>query len=367
MMSELDLIKRIESYLLQEMGEQEKLQFEEERKNNAALDQKVVEHIEFLESIKTYGETRSLKSAMNTIHEEIDVAALKEEVVERKTKLVELWSRYKRNLAIAATVAIITTLGTLFSTGQLTNHDDNTSYSALKRDMETIRKSHNALVRNINSKSTATKTVAPSQFGGTGFALTSTGYIITNYHVVQGADSVYIQNNKGESFKTQTVYVDPSYDIAVLYINDPAFEHLGNLPYTFKKSLADLGEDVFTIGYPRDEVVLGKGYLSARTGFGGDSIQYQVSIPVNPGNSGGPLFDAKGNVIGVISGKQNQTDGAAFAIKADYILKAVESIDQDSMKNKISINKKNTLASLSKTQQIKKMQDYIFMVKVYNN
>src|SRR5690606_36721944 len=111
---------------------------------------------------------------------------LKEEVLEHGTKLVDLRSNYKRTLAIDATVAIITTLGTLFSTGQLTNHDDNTSYSALKRDMETIRKSHNALVRNINSKSTATKTVAPSHFGGTGFALTSTGYIVTNYHVVQG-------------------------------------------------------------------------------------------------------------------------------------------------------------------------------------
>ncbi|ADY51058.1 peptidase S1 and S6 chymotrypsin/Hap [Pseudopedobacter saltans DSM 12145] len=366
MVSELDLIKRIESYLLKEMCTQEMLQFEEERKNNAALDQKVVEHIEFLKSIKSYGDTKSLKSAMNAIHEEIDVISLKEDVIERKTKIVELWNKYKRNLTIAATVAVVTTLGTLYSTGQLTRNDNNPSYSALKRDMETIRKSHNALVRNINSKS-ASKSIAPSQFGGTGFALTSNGYIVTNYHVVQGADSVYIQNNKGESFKTQTVYVDPSYDIAVLYINDPSFEHLGNLPYTFKKSLADLGEDVYTIGYPRDEVVLGKGYLSARTGFGGDSIQYQVSIPVNPGNSGGPLFDAKGNVIGVISGKQNQTDGAAFAIKSDYILKAVESIDQDSIKNKIVINKKNALSSLSKTQQIKKMQDYIFMVKVYNN
>lgn len=233
MVSELDLIKRIESYLLKEMCTQEMLQFEEERKNNAALDQKVVEHIEFLKSIKSYGDTKSLKSAMNAIHEEIDVISLKEDVIERKTKIVELWNKYKRNLTIAATVAVVTTLGTLYSTGQLTRNDNNPSYSALKRDMETIRKSHNALVRNINSKS-ASKSIAPSQFGGTGFALTSNGYIVTNYHVVQGADSVYIQNNKGESFKTQTVYVDPSYDIAVLYINDPSFEHLGNLPYTFK-------------------------------------------------------------------------------------------------------------------------------------
>ncbi|MFD1630444.1 S1C family serine protease [Pseudopedobacter beijingensis] len=365
MFSELDLIKRIEAYLYKEMNEDERIKFKLERQQNPALDQKVVEHIEFLKSVKGYGEIKSLKSTLNSIHEELDIPTIREEVLEHKPKIVELWEKYKKSLSIAASVAVITTLVTLFSTGQFKTDKNDPSYSALKRDMESIRKSHNALVRNVNSKAANSKSVAPSQFGGTGFALTSSGYIVTNYHVVQGADSVYIQNNKGESFKTQTIYVDPSYDIAVLYINDPSFTSLGNLPYTFKKS-ADLGEDVYTIGYPRDEVVLGKGYLSAQTGFGGDSLQYQVSIPVNPGNSGGPLFDAKGNVIGVISGKQNQTDGAAFAIKSDYVLKAVESISQDSLKNKIVLNKKNNVASLNKTQQIKKMQDYIFMVKVYN-
>lgn len=365
MTSEFELAKKIEAYLYKEMSEEDMREFEMERSTNAALDQKVVEHLEFLKSVKTYGEVKALKSAMNVIHEEIDEKAIRNEVEETKSKIVALWDKYKRSLAVAASVAIVTTLVTLFSTGQFKSAKSDYTYRALKRDMETIKKSHNALVRNVNSKTTHTNS-APSQFGGTGFALSSNGYVVTNYHVVQGADSVYIQNHKGESFKTQTIYVDPIYDIAVLYIDDPDFVPMGNLPYTFRKTVADLGEDVYTIGYPRDEVVLGKGYLSARTGFGGDSIQYQVSIPVNPGNSGGPLLDNKGNVIGIISGKQNQTDGAAFAIKSDYVLKAVESIEQDSVKNKIIINKKNSLASLNRTQQIKKLQDYIFMVKVYN-
>ncbi len=366
MTSELELIRKIEAYLNEEMSEDDMRKFEEERDANAALDQKVVEHVEFLKSIKNYGEIKALKSAMNTVHDEIDIDTIK--VIERRTKIIALWDKYKRNLAVAASAAIITTVFTLFSTGQFKKSQTENTYSALKRDMETIKKSHNALVRNVNSNkaANANKTSPASQFGGTGFALTGNGYILTNYHVVQGADSIHVQNNKGESFKTQTIYVDPVYDIAVLYIDDPAFNSTGNLPYTFKKLAADLGEDVYTIGYPRDEVVLGRGYLSAQTGFGGDSMQYQVSIPVNPGNSGGPLLDNKGNVIGIISGKQNQTDGAAFAIKSDYVLKAIENITQDSLKSKIAINKKNNLAALSKTQQIKKMQDYIYMVKVYN-
>lgn len=364
-MSELELIRKIEAYLYQEMTEEEVAIFEQERRENASFDDKVVEHIEFIKSVKSYGEVSALRNEMNKIHSEM-ANTNSSQKTQSSSKIIPLWNKYKKNLAVAASAAIITTLVTLFSTGQFKTKSESSSYNALKRDMENIRKSQSDLIRNINSTKITKKNIAPSQYGGTGFALSSDGYLVTNYHVVKGADSIYIQNNKGEAFKVQTIYIDPSYDVAILHITDPAFKSFSALPYTFKKSAADLGEDVYTIGYPRDEVVLGKGYLSAQTGFGGDSIQYQVSIPVNPGNSGGPLLDNKGNVIGLISGKQNQVDGAAFAIKSDFLLKAVANIPQDSLKNKIVINKKNNLSALSRTQQIKKMQDYIFMVKVYN-
>jgi serine protease Do len=89
-------------------------------------------------------------------------------------------------------------------------------------------------------------------------------------------------------------------------------------------------------------------------------------IPVNPGNSGGPVMDEKGNVIGVITGKQTQTSGVAFAVKSNYLLKAIQSIPADSLSKSLNLSTKNTLASLSRTQQIKKLRNYVFMVKVYN-
>ncbi|MFC5284728.1 S1C family serine protease [Pedobacter alpinus] len=364
MKSEIELIKKIESYLYQEMSTEEVLSFEEERKNDATLDLKVITHLDFLKTLKAFGEQKDLKLAMEAIHEELDMDVLVEELKEKPSKVVILWNKYKKNLAVAATVAIFMTLITLFSTGQFSKDEHGSNYSQLKRDMETIKRSQNALIRNINSTTNQPKDI--SQFGGTGFALSSNGYLVTNYHVVNGADSVYVQNSKGESFKVETIYIDPAFDIAVLQITDPAFKSLSPLPYTFKKTSSDLGEDVYTIGYPKDDVVYGKGYLSSATGFGGDSIAYQISIPVNPGNSGGPLMDAKGNVIGIVSGKQTQADGAAFAIKTDFLLKAINNIPQDSLKQKIAINKKNSLAGLNRSQQIKKMQDFIFIVKVYN-
>ncbi len=363
MNSEIDLIKKIESYLHQEMSAEEAVSFEKERKSNSALDHKVISHLDFLKSLKSYGELNELKLAMNAIHDEMAIDTLLESLREKPTKVTVMWSRYRKNLAVAATVAIFMTLITLFSTGQF-SQEHGSNYSELKRDMETIKRSQTALIRNIKTSSQQPKDV--SQYSGTGFALSSDGYIVTNYHVVKGADSIYVQNSKGDSFKAEPLYIDPAFDIAILQIKDIAFKHLSAVPYTFKKTNADLGEDVYTIGYPKDDVVYGKGYLSSATGFGGDSIAYQISIPVNPGNSGGPLMDTKGNVIGIVSGKQTQADGAAFAVKSDYLLKAVHSIPQDSLKQKIVIGKKNLLAGLNRTQQIKKMQDYIFIVKVYN-
>lgn len=364
MKSEIELIKEIEAYLFHEMDAQQSSAFENERRQNSSFDQKVSEHFNFLQSLKSYGDKRELKAAMDNIHNDINLEALRNEFEEKPSNIISFWRKSKRSLAVAASIAILVTLSTLFFTGQFDKQNHVSNYSELKRDMETIKRSQKALIRNINDAANQPKDI--SQYGGTGFALSANGYIVTNYHVVKNADSLYVQNAKGESFKAETIYIDPTYDIAILKIIDPLFKKLSPLPYTFKKSNAELGEDVYTIGYPKDDIVYGKGYLSSSTGFGGDSTAYQVSIPVNPGNSGGPLMDSRGNVIGIVSGKQTLADGAAFAVKSDFVLKSIDNIPQDSLKQKININKKNTLTGLNRTAQIRKMQDFIFIVKVYN-
>lgn len=233
--------------------------------------------------------------------------------------------------------------------------------------MNNIRKNVNAqsvVLNTINNKQSSQET-HPSTFGATGFALTGNGFIATNYHVVQGADSVHVQNMNGVSFKAKTIYIDPDYDLAILEIIDDRFEPSAHVPYTFTNKKADIGQDVFTIGFPREEAVYGRGYLSSETGFGGDTIAYQVSIPVNPGNSGGPVLDDHGNIVGIISGKQTGADGASFAIKTDYLLESIHAIPADSLDKPLAINSKNIMKGLSRTEQIKKMQDFIYMVKVY--
>jgi S1-C subfamily serine protease len=88
-------------------------------------------------------------------------------------------------------------------------------------------------------------------------------------------------------------------------------------------------------------------------------------MPVNPGTSGAPLLDSKGNVIGIVKAKETHMEGVHFALKSNYLLAAIDSLSADSLAKKPALNAKNTLAGLSRPQQVKKLQNYIFMVKAY--
>lgn len=359
MNNEIDLINKIEDYLLDRLSEEEKAAFEKLRSQDAALDHKVVEHQALMQSLSDYARRMELVSELGIIHQDIDIASLKRELTPAGVKVVKLWKRYKINAAIAASVALLAVFTTLFSTGYFSKNNASSDYSALRREVNVLKRTL------IRANNTVKGPLSPGQFGGTGFALSAEGYVVTNYHVVSGADSVYIQNSNGNSYKVKTIYTDAINDIAVLQITDPGFKKFAPLPYTFKKNASDLGEDVFTIGFPRDSSVYNKGYLSALTGYADDTTSYQVDISVNPGNSGGPLLNNRGNIIGIIKGKQTQSDGVAFATKSDYLLKSIENIPQDSLINKLGVNKRNSLLGLRRTEQIKKLKDYIFMVKAY--
>ena len=363
MKSDIELTNQIDAYLRGELTESELIDFENKRIKDPAFDIKVVEHHNLLNHLSDYANRLKLTSEMNVIHESLDIFTLKNEVAPDAHIIKRLWKKYRVNTAIAASVALIAVCGTLLSTGYFSK-SISTNVSLLRREINSIKKSQNALIKNINDKPSKGP-VNPGQFGGTGFALSSNGYVVTNYHVIQGADSVYVQNSDGEAFKAKMIYIDPAYDLAVLQIIDPAFKDLDVLPYSFKKSASDVGEDVFTIGFPRDDQVYGKGYVSAKNGYAGDTVAYQVSIPVNPGNSGGPLLDNRGNVIGIINGKQTMVDGAAFAIKSTYILKSIDAIPPDSLDEKLTLSKRNNLSGLSRKEQFKKLEPFIYMVKVY--
>jgi serine protease Do len=364
-MSDNELLEIIERYLGGGMTDDEHASFEILRSENPDINSRIAEHKQFTGLIKQYGERLELEQRLDAIHQEIDVHTLKEELMIHPSWIVQLWRNHHSKISVAASIAIFAALCTLFFSGYFSNREGD--YVTLKGSVEKIKHSNDVIIHKLNGLTTAPKKNSdPGKYRGTGFAISANGYIVTDFHVINGADSVYVQNAAGESFHTKVIHLDPVHDIAILQITDSSFKTLAPIPYIFKKTESDVGENVFTIGYPRDAIVLGPGYLTASTGFKGDSTQYQVSTPVDYGNSGGPLVDNRGNIIGIIDARDTHVEGAAFAIKSSYLLKAIQDIPADSLDKTLNLNSKNVLAGLSRVQQIKKMQNYIFMVRVYN-
>jgi hypothetical protein len=361
-MSDNQLLEQIERYLDSRMIKEERAQFEKQRSENPEINNQIAEHKHFTGLIKQYGERLELERRLNAIHDEIDVHALEEKLMVHPVWIVRMWRNHHSKISVAASIAIFAVLCTMFFTGYLTNREVN--YVALKGKINILEQGQHRLSSRLsNLTPVRTPNINAGKFRGTGFAISSNGYIVTDYHVVEGNDSVYVQNAVGEVYRAKVIYSEPATDIAILKIKDTSFKTFGPIPYTFKKAETDIGENVFTLGYPRDAMVLGPGYLTASTGFRGDTMQYQISTPVDFGNSGGPLMDGKGNIIGIIKAKETQIEGAAFAVKSVYLLKAIQDIP-DSVKGNINTNSKNVLANLSRVQQIKKLQNYVFMVKV---
>jgi S1-C subfamily serine protease len=372
-MTEKDTFALIESYLTGELSGPERLEFERQRLSDPVLAERFHDYQELHGALQLYKTRTALKQKLNVIHAQINAPAqpLTPVTQQPASNWRVFWNQHFTTMAVAASVAVVTVFGSLLSldTVRSVKKQQNARYSELRREVEKIKRSQRALIKGINDQTTSIlpkPDVRSASFSGTGFVLSADGYFVTSYHVIKDADSVYIENKQGLRYKVKEVYQDKAHDLAILKIVDPNFSSFKPLPYALKSGTADLGEKVYTLGFPREDMVYGEGSLSSRTGFEGDSTAYQISIPVNPGNSGGPLIDSQGNLIGVISGKQMEQEGAAFAIKSAYLKEIIQGMGQDTLSEPLILPRRNHLAGLPRTQQLKKLQDYVFMVKIYN-
>ena len=205
---------------------------------------------------------------------------------------------------------------------------------------------------------------ATEKWSGTGFALNN-GYIATNYHVVENAKSIKVQGIKGNfniEYNAIVISTDKFNDLAIIKINDSRFNGFGAIPYRVKTSTSEVGEDVFVLGYPLtttmgDEIKLTTGVISSKTGFQGDVSLYQISAPIQPGNSGGPLFDGNGNLIGIVNAKHRGAENVSYAIKASYLNNLVESASSISL-----LPTNNSVSGMSLSNKVKSLKNFVFMI-----
>jgi len=362
-MEEITMLDSIERYIRGEMLPEERVFFEQLRKSNPGVDQMVVEHTIFLNQMNKFGERKNFKSSLHEIHNELfEAGDIKEE---QEARVVRIWKKYKRVIAVAASIAGITALSISGLISYVSPKTDNKYLELLNKKVQNLEQKQNILNNQINEFKQKAPTNEPMKFGGTGFLIDGKGYLVTNAHVVNNAKAVVVENNKGEEFKANILRIDLVSDLAFLKIDDSDFKPFSSLPYSISKSGADLGEQIFTLGFPRDEIVYGEGYMSAKTGFNGDTLACQISVAANPGNSGAPVLNKNGEVIGVLSARQMQAQGVVFAIKSKNIFKTLDSLKTDTTIANIKMPLASSLKGMDRVQQIKKMQDYIFIVKSY--
>ncbi len=366
MIKDLQILETIERYVQVRMDAGELAAFEEERKNNPELDQMVVEYTILLHQMEEFGERKNFKATLSEIHNNfMDSGEI--QPIKPRVKIVDLMRRYSRDIAVAASIAGLTALGISGLIAYYTPRANKAYVEQLSRKVNNLEKKQNALTDQIIIKESAPKipTDVSVQSGGTSFLIDAKGYLVTNAHVIGNYNNVVVQNSKGQEFRAVIIKIDPVRDLAILKIQDADFKALASLPYGFKKSGADLGEEIFTMGYPRDEIVYGEGYMSAKTGFNGDTLACQIAVAANPGNSGGPVINKSGEVVGILSTRQVQAEGVVFAVKTKNIYSILEELRQDTSYQNLKVVSGTSLKGIDRVQQIKKIQDYVFMVKIY--
>ena len=203
---------------------------------------------------------------------------------------------------------------------------------------------------------------------GSGFVITRSGVIATNYHVVEGAKRIEVLVSNGgvvSSYNAEVIISDKTNDLSLIQIKDSRFSQFPPIPYSVNTRVADVGTSVFALGYPMsdilgEEIKLTDGLISSKTGYQGDITTYQISAPIQPGNSGGPLFNKRGELVGITNAGVPDAQNVGYAIKTSYLqnLVAVAPVS-------VSLPSYNTISELAFTDKIKRLTPFVVLIKIY--
>jgi len=360
-----------ESYLAGSIPQDEFVALKQRLSTDTAFATEFYEATDLIRSAAGSGKHKRFRNMLRDVHREQVQNAPKEA---KKAKSIIFTPEFWRTASVAAGVAILTSTITFWSLKPSLNKNES-RYNRISREVTGLKiaqakqlEKQKQLELNLDSK--AKKSSAPTsdvKKTGTGFALTNNGYFVTAYHVLHDengyGDSVYIQNREGQYFKASLVTFDAEADVAIMKVDKGGFRFgKGELPYAFTQSKASLGTHIFTLGYPTDDIAYDEGYISSRNGFDGNNLQYTLELPVGHGQSGSPMVDAHGNVLGLLTAVGSETEEKTYAVSSTAITGLLHKLTDE--KN-IKLPRTAKMSYLSREQQIDKMEAYTFAVKVY--
>ena len=233
-----------------------------------------------------------------------------------------------------------------------------------------IKQNKNKPKSETSPKTADNNTPTQPNGSGSGFLISKEGLVATAFHVVDGAAKITIKTSKG-THEAKILSSDKSNDIAILKI-------LGIKEPLVAASIASssdvqLGQSVFTLGFPNIDVQgfnlkMTKGDISSVSGIQDDPRQFQISVPVQAGNSGGPLFDESGNIVGIVVSKLNAAfmakhsgdlpQNVNYAVKSAYLMPLL-----DQFMNQLPAPNKRT-DDVKTEELVNKVKDACVMILV---
>ncbi len=343
-----------DEYLHNRLSESDKIDFENQLKNDADFFKAFNEHKAFVSLIAETAKQENLKHSLKAIHTE---EFGKNNIISLNQKPSFFKRVIKPGLA-AACVAGVTAFGVIQY-----NNSQNAKDKVITTLLERITTDHIGLSKDF--RNSQKNNYIPANKEASAFAITNNGYFLTALHTVSSADSVFIDNEKINHVKALKIAVNPDLDLALFKIEDSTLTQ-ETLPYPFLNRNFDLGEKVFTLGYPKNEVVYTEGSISSESGANGDTSFYQISAPINAGCSGSPLFDEQGNVVGVVHGKITGAEVTGFATKSIYVYNWLKSLNITDLQDGLAKTKKSSTKNLKRSEQLKKLQPFVYNIKVYS-
>jgi len=223
----------------------------------------------------------------------------------------------------------------------------------------------------VSSKSNSTpdKAEANIKSTGSGILFTTDGFILTNHHVIEKANSIVVDLTKEgvtKSYTAKIVVSDKDNDLALLQIDDPEFVKPTAIPFTFRQvGGIDVGTELFTMGFPLALSGMGReakftdGKVSAKTGYNGATNSFQTTIPVQPGNSGGPIFNRQGELVGLVNATVENSDNVSYGIKSPFIFSLLDLAPVSPV-----VPSNNTIGTKSLPDQIKVISEFVTFIKV---
>lgn len=215
---------------------------------------------------------------------------------------------------------------------------------------------------------------------GSGILLSNDGLIATNYHVIKNADYVEVDftENNGDinSYYAKIVKTDPINDLALVKIYDSEFKNFNKIEYNFKIEQAKTASSVFALGYPyafdnitREglmgrEVKFTDGKISSRTGLRGNPTYYQTTVPLQAGNSGGPLFDSNGNLIAINTSilDNSKFNDVSYSIKTNILKNMIDVYNEE-----LDLPNYKKTGRKSLENQVEVLKKYVPLIKTAKN